>query len=407
LDRPIEDASPTADRPESTRPELSICVPTYNRADILRGTLEHLLAVCGPDVEVVVTDNASTDHTGRVIAEAAPRFRHFRAIRHEANLGAMKNIASGLALATGRYCYTLSDDDALCCDGIEEAVRVLDADPGVSAVYGGFQAWDRAADRVLSTHALVGARADFARGEQRAIFDRFTLLWFPVCRTRTYQRFFSYDDDAFGMWTMVATFLEHGAVAVLPAVFYKHAQTVPRLEFELTEGARHDGIRAQFEAYVGRLGPDDPAALAAFISARVSPAYLQGHRFATMKGEMLKARYFMLRARAYGLVPEAAVMEWERQTMVYMVAERLLDIVGLVPDVAEVLFEPDPRLGGVRSWFAHLAPRYRVGDLADAAPPGAGQYFVTYDYGRFDATRARAVADLLEGCRVTDQPLAL
>jgi hypothetical protein len=286
----------------------------------------------------------------------------------------------------------------------------MEADPGVLAVYGGFQAWDRRADRVLSTHAQVAARTDFARGDKRAVFERFTLLWFPVCRTEVYQRHFSYD-DGFGMWTLVGTFLEHGAVAVLPTVFYKHAQTVPRLEFELTEGASHDGYRAQFEAYVGRLGPEDPVALAAFISARVSPAYVQGHKFAMMKGEVLKARHFMLRARAYGLVMEEAVMEWERQTMVYMVAERLLGIVDLLPDVAEVLFAPDPRLGGVRAWFAHLAPRYRVGDAADASPPGAGQYLVTYDYpsdaAGFDLTRARAVADLVGGCRVTDQPLTL
>lgn len=45
------------------RTRLSICIPTFNRADILYKTLEHLHQVCDDDVEIVVADNTSPDQT--------------------------------------------------------------------------------------------------------------------------------------------------------------------------------------------------------------------------------------------------------------------------------------------------------------------------------------------------------
>ncbi len=51
------------------QPLVSICIPTYNRAECLKQTIESI--ICQPefksgDVEIVVSDNASTDNTGEV-----------------------------------------------------------------------------------------------------------------------------------------------------------------------------------------------------------------------------------------------------------------------------------------------------------------------------------------------------
>ena len=68
-----------------TRPQLSICIGTYNRADLLRQTLTHLRDVCDDDVEIVVSDNCSPDDTQDVLNSFAERFRYFRAIRQPMN----------------------------------------------------------------------------------------------------------------------------------------------------------------------------------------------------------------------------------------------------------------------------------------------------------------------------------
>ena len=405
------------------RPRLSICIPTFNRAEILRKTLENLHQVCDDDVEIVVADNASPDHTQQVIEEFRPKFRFYRTLRHSTNLGPAKNGASVMSLATGKYVYMLSDDDAINYDGLQTAIRLMEDDPAIAGVYGAYQEWDRSADKILGTTKFVETRADFVRGDKLSIFNRFPALWLPVCRTDIYQRYFSYDEDGFGMWPLVGTLIEHGNIAVIPEIFYKHAHTEPRLEFELTEAWYHDFHRAQYEIYVGRIGPVNPQQLASFVNSRVGPAYMQGTRFAVMKNQMLKARNFILRARAYGFVDEAAVMAWERQSLLPMIAEKLLGQIELLPHVREVLFERDQKLESVKAQFASIAENYRVGAVAvdewQNSPMKPDQFLVTYMYKGdlrgaddkkllcLDPARYKAVQDLIEGCRLTNQPLQL
>ena len=403
------------------RPLLSICIPTFNRADILRKTLEHLYQVCDATVEIVVADNNSPDHTQEVIDDYKAKFRYFRSIRHERNLGASKNTSSVVSISRGKYVYTLCDDDEILYEGILRAIRLMEEEPTVVAVYGGYQEWNRESNAVLATLRSVETRLDFARGEKFAIFTRFGLLWLPVCRADIYQRWFSYDDDSFGMWPLVGSLIEHGDVAVIPDLFYKHAHTEPRMEFELTESWYHDSHRAQYEVFTGRIGAANPQELATFINSRVGPAYMQGTRFAMMKGQILKARHFILRARAYGFVDEATVLQWEREHMINMISEKLLGRISLLPDVREVLFESTPSLSAFKAQFASIARNFRVDSFQmtelQTSILEPGKFFITYEYidnkqdekifPSLDRANFQAALDLMESCRLTDQELQL
>ena len=85
----------------------------------------------------------------------------------------------------------------------------------------------------------------------------------------------------------------------------------PNVEYELTENWYHDAYRADFECFMGRCGPFNPAELAHFISTRTAVAYQQGMRFAAIKRDFLCERHFALRARGYGLMPEPKARSWE------------------------------------------------------------------------------------------------
>ena len=54
----------------TTRETVAIVVVTYNRADMLRGLLDGLTKLDQPADAVIVVNNASTDHTAQVLAEA-------------------------------------------------------------------------------------------------------------------------------------------------------------------------------------------------------------------------------------------------------------------------------------------------------------------------------------------------
>jgi cellulose synthase/poly-beta-1,6-N-acetylglucosamine synthase-like glycosyltransferase len=52
---------------------ISVVIPTYNRADLLRAALESVLAQSVLPKEVVVVDDGSTDHTAQMVSEIASR----------------------------------------------------------------------------------------------------------------------------------------------------------------------------------------------------------------------------------------------------------------------------------------------------------------------------------------------
>ncbi|MCK6619999.1 MAG: glycosyltransferase [Calditrichaceae bacterium] len=90
--------------------ELSVIIPTYNRAGRLRSCLEALTHQTQPaaDFEVIVVIDGSTDETSEMLAQLATPFT--LTALHQANSG--QNIAcnNGAAHARGRYCLFLDDD---------------------------------------------------------------------------------------------------------------------------------------------------------------------------------------------------------------------------------------------------------------------------------------------------------
>lgn len=144
------------------QPLLSICIPTYNRAELLKEALAALDFVhhLPFTVEVVVSDNASTDDTTAVIQEAAQHLplRHFR---HARNLGAEANVLSVLRRAKGKWCVYLADDDRLLVDALKECIERLEATEGAVALYAPWGLWDDITQTDQGTEFTIGTDAVF------------------------------------------------------------------------------------------------------------------------------------------------------------------------------------------------------------------------------------------------------
>ncbi len=109
-------------------PLLSICIPTFNRAPFLAELLETLLPqlpALGEQVELLLSDNASTDNTPQVVASFQQRGLRIRSIRNPENLGADGNFLQCLSLATGRYLWLLGDDDLPTPHAVPQLVSLL------------------------------------------------------------------------------------------------------------------------------------------------------------------------------------------------------------------------------------------------------------------------------------------
>lgn len=117
-----------------TEPLLSICIPTYSRANELENCLRRLVEQCREfGVEICISDNGSPDATSEVIARWQSKYHLIRSFRQAKNLKIDRNIVSAARLATGRYIWFFSDDDVLEDGAIREALALIGRHPEAPA----------------------------------------------------------------------------------------------------------------------------------------------------------------------------------------------------------------------------------------------------------------------------------
>lgn len=92
------------------RPDVTVVIPTYNRAQVLLRAVRSVLGQTHRNLEMIVVDDASTD--GSVALLAAIADSRVRVLRHDRNRGAAAARNSGIAAATGVFVAFLDSDDA-------------------------------------------------------------------------------------------------------------------------------------------------------------------------------------------------------------------------------------------------------------------------------------------------------
>jgi len=141
------------------QPLISFCIPTYNRAPFLAETLKSILAQAGPDIEIVISDNASTDGTEAIVADFKKNYSAVQYARNESNLGYDRNLLRAIGLARGEYIWLFGSDDLLK-EGAIEAVRekILNVPLRPTLVYINHEIFSRA--RGLLIPCQVSCRVD-------------------------------------------------------------------------------------------------------------------------------------------------------------------------------------------------------------------------------------------------------
>lgn len=127
---------------------VSVCIPTYNRADYLVQSVKSVLNQTYKDFELIICDDGSTDDTPAVVSQWNDS--RIRYIRHPQNIGRSKNMRSGFDAAQGNYFIKFDDDDALTPEFLEKTVAVLEAEVGVDFVCTNHWVIDKHGKRVES-----------------------------------------------------------------------------------------------------------------------------------------------------------------------------------------------------------------------------------------------------------------
>ncbi|MFZ5649815.1 MAG: glycosyltransferase family 2 protein [Bacillota bacterium] len=109
----------------SEKIKLSICIPTYNRARFIGEAIESVISQATEEVEIVVSDNASTDNTEEIINRYRAVFPRIKYFRWPENMGPDRNFLKVVELAEGEYCWFLGSDDKIENGSIEKIIKEI------------------------------------------------------------------------------------------------------------------------------------------------------------------------------------------------------------------------------------------------------------------------------------------
>ena len=110
-------------------PRVSIGLPVYNGENFLEDAIRSVLAQTFDDLELVVSDNASTDRSAEIARDFAASDARVRYFRNERNLGAAPNYNRAWAESSGSLFKWLSHDDRILPTYVAATVAALEATP--------------------------------------------------------------------------------------------------------------------------------------------------------------------------------------------------------------------------------------------------------------------------------------
>jgi CDP-glycerol glycerophosphotransferase len=135
---------------------ISVVVPAYGVQSYLDECLDSVLAPPADDVDVVVVEDASPDHTGEILDARAAREPRVSAVHLDDNVGPGPARNAGLARATGEYVWFVDGDDRLAPGAVRAVTERLREDrPDVLLVGSARERWNGKTSRDPAVLASV------------------------------------------------------------------------------------------------------------------------------------------------------------------------------------------------------------------------------------------------------------
>lgn len=109
---------------------FSVVVITYNQEDFILETLNSVYNQNYDDIELVISDDGSTDRTPEKIVswldKNSRRFSNAILVRNNENQGVVRNLFRGIRETNSEYIKTIAGDDVFATDALSKAYSILD-----------------------------------------------------------------------------------------------------------------------------------------------------------------------------------------------------------------------------------------------------------------------------------------
>lgn len=113
-------------------PLVSICIPTFNGAQFISEALDSAISQTYPNLEIVVSDDASFDATLEIVESYRTKTQIPIHIHHHEPNGIGANWNNSIAIANGEYIKFLFQDDVLMPDCIDKMLKLIMQDKSVA-----------------------------------------------------------------------------------------------------------------------------------------------------------------------------------------------------------------------------------------------------------------------------------
>ena len=228
-------------------PKVTIGIPVYNGEDTIEKAVRSALEQTFEDLEVIVSDNQSTDRTSEIVSEIAAADSRVRYHRNPEPLPQNANFSQAATLARGEWFRWVGDDDWLEPKYIERCLEAVEQNPGAIAVTtyqkhvepGGtehFEQWTGARPTAERPLERLRVMLDLLRGSPFWIDPVYTFVNTEALRStglvkdglRFADLLISCEMAMAGPWTHVSEFLCSRTYVPLPQGWRAYAQYTGR-----------------------------------------------------------------------------------------------------------------------------------------------------------------------------------
>lgn len=140
----------------SETPLVSVCIPTFNREKIIAHTLESAMNQSYKNIEIIISDNCSTDNTFEILKKYSEKDTRIKLFRMKENKGPVENWKNCFVNSSGKFIKYLWSDDYIDVDFIEKAVNEFEDDIGF--VYASVKWYDV---KSMKVHQNIGFKLAF------------------------------------------------------------------------------------------------------------------------------------------------------------------------------------------------------------------------------------------------------
>lgn len=224
--------------------QVSVVIPTYNRAAFIREALESVLAQTYQDFEILVIDDGSTDNTAEIVQSIGDARIRYVTQDHR---GVPAAIDMGWRAAQGEYIARLDSDDRWLPEFLHEVVSRMDADPSVGAVYARAHAMNSSGQMLTQ---LIGTQERFPGHTLKSvIYGDFVTAMAVLIRRSAIAAAGGYDvslitNEDWDMWIKIA--YQNYKIGYVPRVLahYRfHEQNLTRATSDRMNAIMRDRVR--------------------------------------------------------------------------------------------------------------------------------------------------------------------